>query len=168
MVLSIMVIGTLISLLIWIIQRKTLGIYLRVSLLLVIAFAILGFVFYFYTSWGSLITLGREEWYEKSPFPQFTFFVLMLAGMATRYVTKQIEDRRERLRQIREKAESQEITTKPKIDFDIWEFSYPFFFSVVTFASLLSQLQDQLISLTNVMLSFQTGFFWQTILKKEK
>lgn len=38
------------------------------------------------------------------------------------------------------------------------------FVSVVTFGALVTQLKDHTLSVSNATLSFQTGFFWQTIL----
>ena len=50
------------------------------------------------------------------------------------------------------------------MEWDRWEFVYPLLVSVITFGALLGQLEDTVANLPNLILSFQTGFFWQTIL----
>ena len=87
----------------------------------------------------------------------------MLLGMAARYFSYLIEQRRDEIQRLRaQNADSRGV----KIRFDIWEFSYPLFFSVVTFGSLLTQVGDNGFTVANTVLSFQTGFFWQTLIKK--
>jgi hypothetical protein len=49
---------------------------------------------------------------------------------------------------------------------DRWDFVYPMLFAVPTFGALLSQIQAQALASTHVVLAFQTGFFFQTILKR--
>ncbi len=81
--------------------------------------------------------------------------------MIARYMTNAIEVRREKISALQKQGGAY---STPSLAFDIWEFSYPLFVSVVTFGGLLSQLKDHTLSLANAVLSFQTGFFWQTIL----
>jgi len=76
-------------------------------------------------------------------------------------MTKIIEERREKIAEEKRKTGN---VIKPKLEFDLWKFTYPLFVSVVTFGALLSQLNAQYISFAGIILSFQTGFFWQTIL----
>jgi hypothetical protein len=106
-------------------------------------------------------TLSDSTWYDVSPSRELLLFALMSAGMACRYLTRQIERRSEKIRKL-ERASGE--FDKPRIEFDAWEFSYPFFVSVVTFAAVLSQIQGEHLGLADVILSFQTGFFWQTVL----
>jgi len=40
--------------------------------------------------------------------------------------------------------------------------------SFVTYGALLAQIGDSMITLANATLSFQTGFFWQTILTAKR
>jgi len=113
-------------------------------------------------SMSALTLLGAESWYDRQPWEDVVLFVMMILGMAARYVTKEIEDRRRRIDELRRAGDP----SKPGLQFDSWEFAYPLFFSVVTFGALLGQLQNSAISLANMILSFQTGFFWQTLLKR--
>lgn len=151
--------GLLVTAVIWLIQRQrwTLAKRLVLSLILTI---LLGLSLYLI---NNKAFLGGGGWYEKSPFREAILFLVMLCGMSARYVTKAIEDRREKLKQLN----GSDQYGKPKLEFDVWEFSYPLFFSVVTFGSLLGQIKDDNLTFTTIVLSFQTGFFWQTLLKKE-
>jgi hypothetical protein len=85
----------------------------------------------------------------------------MLLGMAARYVTKAIEERRDKLAKWREGGST---GNRPGLDFDKWEFTYPLLISAITFGTVLSQEKDSGLSVANALLSFQTGFFWQTLL----
>jgi hypothetical protein len=102
-------------------------------------------------------TLGASQWFQQSPWWELLLFLVMLAGMMCRYITAAIEERRDRLRTSTNKR-------RVRIRFDPWEFSYPLFVSVITFGGVLSAISAKEVSLQNVILSFQTGFFWQTIL----
>lgn len=105
------------------------------------------------------ITLGDSTpWFDRSPWRESILFVLMLAGMAGRFVTQAIEERRARMK---------EKSGRPvSIRFDAWDFVYPMMVSVITFGVLLQQLDSEAMSAANVVMSFQTGFFWQTILAR--
>jgi hypothetical protein len=111
-------------------------------------------------------TLGDEtRVWNETPFRELILFALMIVGMAARYMTHAIELRRERIKEL-SKEQGGIRGRKPKLEFDAWEFSYPLFVSVVTFGALLSQIGDSFLTLANTILSFQTGFFWQTVLAK--
>jgi hypothetical protein len=86
----------------------------------------------------------------------------MLLGMMTRYLVSLIEERREKLVEL---TKSGQQNPKVNLRFDVWEFSYPLLFSVMTFGGLLSQIKDDTLTVANVVLSFQNGFFWQSLLK---
>jgi cell division protein FtsW (lipid II flippase) len=149
--------GTLLSLTIWVVQRRQWKNWVRLLFVIVL---FLASAVCFYLQSGPA-TLGTERWYETSPYLEILFFILMLMGMAARYFTKVIEVRREEISKLQKRSRS---VVKPKLEFDIWEFSYPLFISVVTFGALLTQIKEQTFSAGNAVLSFQTGFFWQTIL----
>jgi hypothetical protein len=101
--------------------------------------------------------LSDERWYDRTPYREILLFLLMLAGMIARYFTRLIEERRNQIATTTSRK-------KPRLDFDLWEFSYPLFISVITFGVLMAQIGDESLSLADVTLSFQTGFFWQTVL----
>jgi hypothetical protein len=96
------------------------------------------------------------RWFDESPFRELLLFALMLLGMAARVLSLAIE------RRAVATAE-----TRAHVKVDRWEFVYPMLFAVPTFGALLSQVQSDTLTLANVVLAFQTGFFWQTILKRE-
>ncbi len=150
--------GILISIFVWLLQRRSWRIWLRLSLIIIVVciFAIVVYI------GDGPETLGpRERWYTENPGREIVFFVLMLLGMTARYLTQAIESRRERIKKLQKKGDR---FKKPRIEFDIWEFSYPMLVSVITFGALLSQIEETAPTLASMTLSFQTGFFWQTIL----
>ncbi|MCI0559151.1 MAG: hypothetical protein MN733_11695 [Nitrososphaera sp.] len=108
-------------------------------------------------------TLGNRQGLNiESPYREFLLFLLMLAGMAARYFTHAIEDRRARIAELRSVGDE----TPVKLRFDIWEFVYPIFVSIITFGALLPQVDGEKLSFANLVVSFQTGFFWQTLLAR--
>jgi hypothetical protein len=160
MIFPLLATGVSLSIVIWLAQRKSMPAWLRGTGSIV---AILAGVLAAYISARDTSYLGEESWYDASPWREIIFLLLMLIGMASRYFTHAIEQRREEVKRL--KAEGQDAS-KVRLQFDVWEFSYPLFFAVVTFGGLLGQIQDGGVTLTHLVLSFQTGFFWQTLIKK--
>jgi len=156
--LTFLVSGTLVSLLIWFVQRGGWNLWARILCILTTLAALAIFIF---LQAGPPTLGGEQHWYETSPYLEMLFFALMLLGMSARYITKAIEVRREKIAAL---AKNGAASAKPGLEFDFWEFSYPLFVSVVTYGALLSQLKDHSLSIANATLSFQTGFFWQTVL----
>ena len=150
--------GILISGLVWFLQRHSWKVWIRGLCCLITLVALLAVVSF---EVGPSTLGGGSTWYENSPYVEIVLFTLMVAGMVARYITKAIEARREKLLELQKQGGS---FTKPGLEFDAWEFSYPLFVSVVTYGALLSQLKDHSLSAANATLSFQTGFFWQTLL----
>jgi hypothetical protein len=103
-------------------------------------------------------------WYDRSPQREIILFVLMLAGMAARFVTRAIEERRARIKE----AASAGKRGRVAIHFDGWELVYPMMVSVVTFGVLLAQIGSEHLTVANAVIGFQTGFFWQTILNRSE
>lgn len=99
------------------------------------------------------VQLGNEWWFNTSPYRELILFALMLVGMAARVLSLAIEQR---------KTENEPAGLRV----NRWDFIYPMLFAVPTFGALLSQLNAETMTLPNIVLSFQTGFFWQTILKR--
>lgn len=102
------------------------------------------------------VTLGREAWFDVSPFRELLLFALMLLGMAARVVSLAIESSR-----AKNKSAKRPIVSR-------WDFIYPMLFAVPTFGALLTQVTSETLTTANVVLAFQTGFFWQTILKRSE
>lgn len=109
------------------------------------------------------LTLGSEEaWYSQSPWREVVLFVAMILGMAARYLTQAIEVRRTEIAALRAQGKKGGVS----IRFDIWEFIYPMLVSVITFGTLLPYITNRAELLPCLIIAFQTGFFWQTILSR--
>lgn len=85
----------------------------------------------------------------------------MLLGMVARYFTQAIELRRAKIERL---SNDGKPFDKPKLEFDAWEFAYPFFISMITYGALAAQMDDAKLKIATITLCFQCGFFWQTIL----
>ena len=107
-------------------------------------------------------TLGERRWFQETPVAEIILFVFMLLGMCASYVTKQIDKRRVRIEE-RRKAGDQAYVP---LEFDLWEFTYPMLVSVITFGAVLQTFGEKLLDIPALILSFQTGFFWQTVLAR--
>lgn len=105
-------------------------------------------------------TLGGPDDGIPSPYREILLFLAMLAGMAARFFTRAIENRRERIATARAAGQTRRI----KIEFDIWEFVYPMITSVMTYGLLLQQIPEGRLSVATFVLAFQNGFFWQTLI----
>jgi len=105
-------------------------------------------------------TLGGPDDGISSPWREVLLFVVMLAGMAARFLTRAIENRRERIAAARAAGKPGNI----KIEFDMWEFVYPMITSVMTYGLLMQQVPDGKLTLMILVLAFQNGFFWQTLI----
>jgi hypothetical protein len=121
----------------------------RVALALLITVVVAGGLIFTGPSY-----LGKEQWFDKSPFREFFLFAMMVLGMAARVLSLAIEEYKTK----KDPAKGLEMSR--------WDFVYPLLFAVPTFGALLSQIGSETITFANVVLSFQNGFFWQTILKR--
>jgi 4-amino-4-deoxy-L-arabinose transferase-like glycosyltransferase len=110
--------GGLIALGIWFIQRKNWHTAIRMVLSVITFFLAL---LHLYIIAESLF-LDQEFWYNRSPIREIIFFIIMLLGMVARYVSRAIEKRREQVEGLRKAGVDFE---KPKLEWDVWEFSYP-------------------------------------------
>ena len=108
--------------------------------------------------------LSEKKWYDQSPALEALLFTLMVVGMVASYLAKQIESRRALITKLRAAGDN----TMPPIEFDLWEFSYPLLISVITFGVVLDRIQGSNLTLNSVIISFETGFFWQTIISSRK
>ena len=61
--------------------------------------------------------------------------------MAASYLTKQIEQRRNRIEEKRKLAD----TSSTPLEFDIWEFTYPMLVSVITFGIILQSIGEKAV-----------------------
>jgi len=97
--------------------------------------------------------LGNPQWFNVTPFKEAVMFSLMVLGMMARVFTLAIEDMRSGVTRGK----------RPKIT--RWELIYPLFFSLPTFMTLLPNIPSGSLNIANMGLAFQTGFFWQTVMK---
>jgi len=156
---AIVILGVVLAVFIWIIQTRRLG-WMAKTVILVVAG--LGIAVYLLVARPESF-LGNTAWYDRTPYKEVCFLLLMLLGMVVRYFAYAIEQRRDRIAQMKKEGQA---NPQLGLQFDPWEFSYPLLFSVVTFGGLLGQVKDGGFTVANAMLSFQSGFFWQTLLKK--
>lgn len=128
---------------------------------------LLGLIFLFgvgYFLLGPTLLTG-DAWYERSPWKEGLLLLTMLFGMAARSLDQAIEIRSQRIAKLR--AEGR-LRRKPKLPLDPWDFSRPFLVALPTFGGLLGQAGEQTMGWVLIVLAFQTGFFWQTVLKKSE
>jgi hypothetical protein len=106
-------------------------------------------------------TLGGDgsiaSFLRSSPVREFLLFGCLLVGMAASVLSVAIERR--------EAAKREPAAPDVGLQIDKWQFVYPMLFAIPTFGALLTQVSGPLLSVTDSILAFQTGFFWQTILK---
>ncbi len=96
--------------------------------------------------WGTAISFGS-----------------MLIGMMSSYLNKLINERRETIEARRKTGDN----TKPALDFDVWDFIQPYLVSLITFSFIVTRV-DKNDLINDLILGFETGFFWQTILAHKK
>ena len=95
-------------------------------------------------------------WYEDTPWKQLIALFLTMFGMADKYLFDVIKDRKQ----------SKSIEKLPlPLKFDIWEFIQPFLVSFIVFGAFWNMHGDEELKVTWLVISFQNGFFWQTVLK---
>jgi hypothetical protein len=127
---------------------------------LALAIAIVTYLALMQATWTKLGT--SPAWYDNSPAREFLLFAIMLCGMGARVLSAAIEARRAKTKEMaKKKIPSQSVP----LELDPWESAYPLLFAVMTFGALLAQVGAETLTITTVVLAFQTGFFWQTILK---
>jgi hypothetical protein len=154
-----LIVGVFVAIALWVLQRRKIGPRVKILLAIVSTVGLVGLLAIL--AEGNF--LGATAWYDRSPYKEICFLLFMLVGMVVRYLASAIEERRATIKEFEKNGQRD---AKVKLRFDAWEFSYPLLFSVVTFGGLLTQIKDGNISAANLILSFQNGFFWQSLLKK--
>ena len=100
---------------------------------------------------------GGLSWYDRPPSKEGIVLVVMLLGMGGKYLFDAIERRRRKV---------QDGDPTAGLEFDRWEFVQPFVVSFIVFGAFWSTHGNEELSMNNLVISFQNGFFWQTVLKK--
>ena len=83
------------------------------------------------------------------PWQDFGMFFSMLLGMASKYLFDRIGEKKRR-----------------RIAFNKWQFLKPFLVSPIIFGTILTQVPENMPVFTLMILSYQNGFFWHTLLYK--
>ena len=102
--------------------------------------------------------MSADSWFERSPAREIILFAVMGLGMVARMLSLAIEERSAK------RAELGADQRPPPLRIDHWDILYPFLSSAVCFGVLAESVSAMAISLPVILLAFQNGFFWQTIL----
>lgn len=135
------------------VSRRRFSIWLRIPL---VGFIIVVFGFFLWVLEVPIRSDGKP-WFDTSPYKQLIALALMLGGMVAKYLFDLIQERRKK----KEQGEP-----NPRLEFDKWNFLRPFIVSFIVFGSFWQLHGNESLSLGWLVISFQNGFFWQTILEK--
>jgi hypothetical protein len=95
------------------------------------------------------------NWYARSPQKEIMLFFAMIMGMVSKFLWDAIELRRLKTIQSR----------RTRLQLDLWDFVQPLLVSGIVFAFVLANTGK--ISAPALLFSYQNGFFWQTIFRKQ-
>jgi hypothetical protein len=98
---------------------------------------------------NQVIHKGVEETLASLPWQDIGMFFSMLVGMASKYLFDRIGEKNRR-----------------RITFNKWQFLKPFLVSPIIFGTILTQVPENMPVFTLLILSYQNGFFWHTLLYK--
>jgi hypothetical protein len=98
---------------------------------------------------NQVIHKGVGEALSNLPWQDIMMFFSMLLGMASKYLFDIIGEKKRR-----------------RIAFNKWQFLKPFLVSPIIFGTILSQVPEKMPVFTLLILSYQNGFFWHTLLYK--
>lgn len=101
--------------------------------------------------------LSSEIWYDRSPYKELIMFGLMGIGMLARIVSEAVEERR------KARAKLKPGEAIPAIHLSGWDLLYPFLSSSICFGALFESVGHKALDFAILLLAFQNGFFWQTI-----
>ncbi len=148
------ILGLLLTGVVWSLTNRSVASVVRLpmGLALLVAAGVYG-----YFESGSVV-LAPESWYDTTPFKELILFFVMVLGMVARSVSAAIE---------RRKDAATAASGLFGLPLDLWDIVYPLLFSVVTFGALVGQVGSEALSVPGLVMSFQTGFFWQTLLKEK-
>jgi hypothetical protein len=125
------------------------------KILVVVALGAIAFIA-FDIPYVSVITREPNlNWYARSPQKEMMLFFAMIVGMVSKFLWDSIELRRSRTNQGR----------RTRLQLDLWDFVQPLLVSGIVFAFVLANTGK--ISAAALLFSYQNGFFWQTIFRKQ-
>ena len=103
---------------------------------------------------------GELHWYDRSPYREGLLFFVMLIGMFSRQLSVAFEV------YFKERSKLRGSSPQLHLKLDTIDFLYPLLFAAITFGSLIGNVGDKPISVVTLVLSYQNGFFWQTLIHK--
>lgn len=89
---------------------------------------------------------------ESSWWTSLAYFIAMILGMMAQAIWYAIDKR---------------TASKPPV-FDKWEFVKPALVAPIVFIAVYNNVTQTQITVVMLLFSFQNGFFWQTVLRKQK
>ena len=89
---------------------------------------------------------------ESSWWTSLAYFIAMVLGMMAQAIWHAIDKR---------------TAGKPPV-FDKWEFVKPALVAPIVFIAVYNNVTQAQITVVMLLFSFQNGFFWQTVLRKQK
>lgn len=145
------------SFLILFILTRKINIFFKLGALFFLV--ILG-VFSFTTFGSGPPTRGEEEmWYENAPWKHLILFACMLLGMITNYLFEYVQAR----------IKAKEAGSQTQMPGFIWEkLVLPLIIAGLVFGYFWGQHGNETIGFTVAFISYQNGYFWQTVLEKVK
>jgi len=87
-----------------------------------------------------------------TPYRELALYACMLLGMCARFLNIAIEKRK--------------THPEKKFEIDLFELAQPFLVSGITFGSVLAATSKTEVTIETVIIAFETGFCWQTVLQK--
>jgi len=98
-------------------------------------------------------------WYNKTPYKQLLTFVILLLGIISKHILDTL------------KANDKEIVNQNKRKYNIFRrlvklFLKPFIASVIVFSIFWQAHGNEQLTFNYLIISFQNGFFWQTLIGK--
>ena len=160
MILSFILLCSILSVYLWFSEKKKLQLLFR-SIGLILILLIFGISGY---SLQDIDYLGEDKWYNLSPYRAIILFFIMAIGMIASVLNKAISEHKKKIVQTKSAGSKY---TRQIFKVDRWDVFQPFLISFLTFSGLLTQVGNQNLNLTTITLAFQTGFFWQTVLKND-
>jgi MFS family permease len=100
--------------------------------------------------------LGEDSFWNRTPWKQLIIYGVMALGMVASVLNDAIKERKKKLA----KGGSPRI----KLKLDNWDIVQPLLVSFLTFGFLFGQIGSVALSVANLTVSFQTGFFWHVII----
>ena len=131
----------------------------RVSLVWRLLGLILLISFFTFDIWIFPVTTRSVDlaWYEQAPYKHLISLSFLVAGMAS----KVLYDAIDALRLRKSKGEA-----STRLQIDNWDFVQPFLVAFIVFGAFWQLHGQESLNLTWLVLSYQNGFFWQTILRR--